>query len=805
MNLKRITNLKISGTSILLILICFLFHSSQIYGQGSITGRADSAAVKAVSLEKIPATAAKTVVLISQIKESLITRKQIESIRVSDAILIARIDSLLDMQRDSGFLMISNRNLRNQIDFWNEERIEIRNSVQRLELIVKKLSDAQGTLDREMQFWKNIKQKTDSLSSLNVIIKDITNQIKSVNEQIFIKTNDILQLLNYAQITGLKLDSSISAANEAIQKQMSTILSRSHPSIFQFKYISRENFEFSKHIKQFYSTDISLLIHFFRIKKDIFFFYLFYLSILLLLFYLMKSRVNFSISENPTLFEIALRKIFQLPFYAATTLGLFSVLFFFENRPQFFNDLVLLLFAIPLIKIFLAITTNIKSKYFYLLGFLIVLRMVIFIFPPETLLHRLIIMLMGVIEVIVSLDLYAFFKKQKFDHPVIRFVTNFFVILHLLIASAAIIGNIYGSVLLASLAVNFVITNTLIGFMVTVSVLILIGLIQTSLNGSYLEKLNLIRNHRIYLISRTASTIILLGSFIWLWSIFRVLGVSDDIANFISRLLSTEYKLGSTSFTIGRILLLFFIIWLSTVISRLIRVILEEDILLRMPLKKGVPRMIAILTHYTLVTIGIFLAVSAAGMSFNELTIIIGAFSVGIGFGLQNIFNNLVSGMILLIERPIQIGDVVEVGPLLGQVKSMGIRSSNLRTFDGAEVIVPNGNLISNEVINWTLSDKRKRIEIISGVAYGSDTHKVQELFYRILEEHPDVMKDPKPSVFFNNMSDSSLDFRLLFWTEDFDNWVRIRSEVMFRIYDVLNEEGIEIPFPQRDVHIKTR
>lgn len=214
--------------------------------------------------------------------------------------------------------------------------------------------------------------------------------------------------------------------------------------------------------------------------------------------------------------------------------------------------------------------------------------------------------------------------------------------------------------------------------------------------------------------------------------------------------------------------------------------------------------MIAILIHYSLVTIGVFIAVSAVGMSFDELTIIIGAFSVGIGFGLQNIFNNLVSGMILLIERPVQIGDVVEVGPLLGQVKSMGIRSSKLRTFDGAEVIVPNGNLISNEVINWTLSDKRKRIEIISGVAYGSDIHRVQELFLKIMDQHQDILKDPKPVVFFHNMSDSSLDFRLLFWTENFENWQKIRSEVMFNIYDTLNEAGIVIPFPQRDIHIRT-
>jgi small-conductance mechanosensitive channel len=187
-----------------------------------------------------------------------------------------------------------------------------------------------------------------------------------------------------------------------------------------------------------------------------------------------------------------------------------------------------------------------------------------------------------------------------------------------------------------------------------------------------------------------------------------------------------------------------------------------------------------------------------------NLTIILGAMSVGIGFGLQNIFNNLVSGLILLLERPIKIGDTIEVGPMVGVVKHIGIRASNVHTVDGAEIIVPNGNLISNEVINWTLTDKRRRIEVLVGVAYGSDPYKVQEIFIKIVSEHPDVVTDPKPNVLFNNFGDSSLDFRLLFWTDNFDEWIRRRSEIIFKIFDALKEAGIEIPFPQRVLHIRS-
>jgi len=236
----------------------------------------------------------------------------------------------------------------------------------------------------------------------------------------------------------------------------------------------------------------------------------------------------------------------------------------------------------------------------------------------------------------------------------------------------------------------------------------------------------------------------------------------------------------------------------------MIRIFLEKDVLDKLKLAKGVPHTIAMIVRYSLITAGLLLAATAAGMTLSNLTILFGAFGVGIGFGLQNIFNNLVSGFILLFERPIQIGDTVEVGHLIGNVKSIGIRSSNIRTFDGAEVIVPNGQLISNEVVNWTLSDQQRRIEIITGVAYGSDPHKVRKLFLEILEKHPDVIDYPPPMVLFNDLGESSLDFRLLFWTSNISEWLRIRSEMVFKIHDMLKKEGIEIPFPQRDLHVRS-
>ena len=238
------------------------------------------------------------------------------------------------------------------------------------------------------------------------------------------------------------------------------------------------------------------------------------------------------------------------------------------------------------------------------------------------------------------------------------------------------------------------------------------------------------------------------------------------------------------------------------ILGRFIQTILREEVLVRAKFDRGLPATVSMLVRYSIITLGFFVALRAMGFEFSQLTIIFGALSVGIGFGLQSIFNNLVSGLILIFERPIHIDDTIEVNNMVGLVRSIGIRTSNIRTLDGAEVLIPNGLLISNEVINWTLSDKKRRIEVRVGVAYGSDVKKVTELLYKVLKEHKEAINNPPPMVVFDEFGDSSLNFRALFWTDNYGEWLRIRSEILFAVNDILEKENIVIPFPQRDVHM---
>jgi small-conductance mechanosensitive channel len=210
------------------------------------------------------------------------------------------------------------------------------------------------------------------------------------------------------------------------------------------------------------------------------------------------------------------------------------------------------------------------------------------------------------------------------------------------------------------------------------------------------------------------------------------------------------------------------------------------------------------LVNYTIIGIAVILAVAAAGIQLDRFAIIVGALSVGIGFGLQNVVNNFVSGLILAFERPVQSGDTVQLGPMWGKISRIGVRSSTVRTFEGAEVIVPNANLISQEVTNWTLSDYRRRVELLVGVAYGSNPRKVMEILLNAAKADERLLQSPEPTVLFLGFGDSSLDFSLRAWTEQFDSFLSIKSDLTLTVHDALYANGIEIPFPQRDLHLRS-
>ena len=306
-------------------------------------------------------------------------------------------------------------------------------------------------------------------------------------------------------------------------------------------------------------------------------------------------------------------------------------------------------------------------------------------------------------------------------------------------------------------------------------------------------------------IERLSIRVLALGaSWLWLRSVLQLFALYDSAIGIASNLLRRDIGVGRVHFILGDAIGVVFVMLVGYAVANALTFLLKKLVLPRLPLQRGVPYAISTITYYVLLLVVALAALSSAGVELNKFTVLTGALGVGLGFGLQNIVNNFVSGLILIFERPIHVGDTVEVGGLVGIVRRIGARSSTVVTFQGAEVIVPNSNLLSNQVINWTLSSQWRRVDVPIRVAYGNDPESVIKLLVGVAESHPGVLLQRPPAAFFMGFGESSLNFELRFWSAWQDTWFQLQSDVTVAVARALREAGIEIPFPQRDLHVRS-
>jgi len=281
-------------------------------------------------------------------------------------------------------------------------------------------------------------------------------------------------------------------------------------------------------------------------------------------------------------------------------------------------------------------------------------------------------------------------------------------------------------------------------------------------------------------------------------------GVFDSLPAAINGLLALGFNLGSQRISIGLVIISAGILYGSFLASWMVQKLLMDEVLARRRVEIGVRVSIARLVHYVFIFIGFILALLALGFEFTKLTIMLSALGIGIGFGLQSIVNNLVSGLILLFERPVRVGDFIELGGKWAEIKKIGLRATTVQTFDQADVIIPNADLVTNQVINWTLSNRRVRLIIPVGVAYGSDVSLVIETLLASVKENAKIAEAPTPQVLFLKFGESALEFELRVWVLDAENRLVVSSELHQEIDRRFREAKVEIAFPQRDLHLRS-
>jgi small-conductance mechanosensitive channel len=317
------------------------------------------------------------------------------------------------------------------------------------------------------------------------------------------------------------------------------------------------------------------------------------------------------------------------------------------------------------------------------------------------------------------------------------------------------------------------------------------------------RRLNFVRSHPDLVVAKLSTVFALIGVLLWLRVSLKALTLYDSSYQTAAAALATKFEVGELKISLGGVLVLVFGTLLAVWLARTLRFVLDEDVLGRLDMNPGTREVSASGIFWAAILIGFFAVLAAAGIALDKLTVLAGALGVGIGFGLQNVVQNFAAGLILLFGRPIKVGDQIQLEHLIGEVRSIGFRASTVRTPQGAEVIVPNANLISNQVINWTLSDPKRRVDISIGVAYGVDPDRIVELLCDVGRSHEKVLKEPPIMALFMNHGESSLDFQLRAWVM-FDDFVPVSSELAIAVNKRLTAEGIEIPFPQRDLNVRS-
>ena len=536
------------------------------------------------------------------------------------------------------------------------------------------------------------------------------------------------------------------------------------------------------------STTTWRIVDFFEVNID----RVFLLLIILIGTYIGMRYIKRKDKENPESQQYPM--LYQSPIAISLLIAglLFPVIF--PPTTSLMYDFAVLVSYIPFLYILYQTLTRKHFIHYTLFFVFLVLLKVQSLFAGASAMHALLVIICGsfFIYIIYNQALREYFQLRWKWTRIISWMLGVIIVVGIL--SIFLQRFRLGGILINGSAETIALAMMLSYFATWSDKFILFLRQRTSLRNLAVNKVKLDEfwltwNNRVYFILILILLIAFLKNFNW-YSYTK-----DSLIMFFE----TPRAVGELTFTYGGIALFIIVIYMSGKISSTVKFLAEDKAYYK---SKKETANIAVITRFFLVTVGFIFALLVSGIPIDRITIIIGALSVGIGFGLQNIVNNLISGIILIFERPIQTGDLVELQQYTGFIKDIGIRSSVIRTYEGAEVIVPNGNLVSQEVINWTLSNRQRRVEMRVGVAYGSDVQQVIDLITEVLNAHNKVENYPAPAVLLDGFGDNSVDFRCLIWTIDIDNWLSIKSELSTSIYNALNEANITIPFPQRDIHV---
>lgn len=529
------------------------------------------------------------------------------------------------------------------------------------------------------------------------------------------------------------------------------------------------------------------------------------ISVLLLpLLLLLSHRDRELVSNDPELQSTA--HVLHRPVSSWLVLVLLGFVVAEPGAPVLLRQLALLLSVVPALRILPRKVFAVLGRWPYVASALYVLNLFSFQLTGTPAWYRLYILAISILGIAGFVWLLQRTRQMRAPAVTERMSTAIaglcLVGIGALLTSA--VSNVFGNVSLANMLTDATLDSSYFALAIYAAGTVLSVFVKLALSRRAVSRFQVVTQRTGPLLQSLGALLKVAAFVIWVVFTLNQFRVYRPIADWLRRVLTHGIEIGELTITLGSVVLFALAVYFAFWTAKTIRVLLSDEILPKMDLPRGVGNSISTLSYYALIMVGLLIALAVAGFQVGQFAIVLGALGVGIGFGLQGVVNNFVSGLILMFERPIQPGDVVEVAEILGRVTDIGIRATKVKTFTGAEVVVPNGMLLSDKLVNWTLSDMNRRLEVNVGVAYGTDPAMVVELLTDAAKSTPGILDDPPPHALFVGFGASSLDFTLRAWTNDPKEWLKIQSDMAVRVNRAIRQAGIEIPFPQRDLHLRS-
>lgn len=492
-------------------------------------------------------------------------------------------------------------------------------------------------------------------------------------------------------------------------------------------------------------------------------------------------------------------KILNNPIVSALVVGVLISSMFFEGVIPIFGEFEIMIVLIGTSILLPKITTKELRLFLQLIILAYLIEIFSVYFDEEDMFSRWIMILNSVVLIAALIVGKRAMKKHSDRFQKVKWMYRWLLPFYTAVAGVSILTNVIGMVNLSSVVLHGVFTSVALGMVVLLSVRIVTSILvvffklRKSQNAKALTAMVDATNQRFQ------PVLIFIG--LVLWIIFTLIGfdVYENVLEWFNDSLHTGWTIGDMRFSLGGVLAFVGFFVGALLMAKLAAGIFHDEWMIQ-ALPRGVAPAMSLLLRIIIISIGFYLAMRSAGVDVSKLEFMFGALGVGIGFGLQNVVLNFIAGLILAFERPINLGDTIEIDQEKGVVTNIGVRSSNIRTYSGSEAIIPNGDLISKKVVNWTLANRDRRSRILMKTSSSADPEMVIDLLTKIAKDHELTYSDPAPKTYFYGYGiDGNLDFALMYWTT-FSDTLKTDSEISLSIFKALKEAGIQAPIPTRRI-----